>query len=129
VTTLNTYLPPSRAKPFSHDDFAQAVQGEFEAVYGVDASGKGGNRGMAVYHVGEGGDIEKKVWDGVEELKVSMFSTLLRRGWKDARLEVCVQGMERDGSMESLDMDRIPEADDLTMTELGMAVRSDARIQ
>lgn len=69
VTTLNTYLPPSRREsPLTHDDFSTAIVDEFNTVYGekgreieVTTVNEEDTRGAEKSH--------EKIWKGVEELK------------------------------------------------------------
>lgn len=64
MSTLNLHLPPDRSsRPISHDEFSTAVTEEFEAAYGLSG------QGMRTTVVREQEVTEKKVWDGVEELK------------------------------------------------------------
>jgi len=63
VTTLNHYLPHDRPT-IDHDSFVEAVTSEFRRVYDLPEQGS-----MPVNHVREADVEEKKVWDGVEELK------------------------------------------------------------
>jgi lipoate-protein ligase A len=63
VTTLNTYLPHNR-DPVDHESFAEAVLSEFKRIYEIPNTPL-----MKVQYVTEADITEKKVWDGVKEMK------------------------------------------------------------
>jgi lipoate-protein ligase A len=63
VTTLNTYLSPNKPR-IDHDSFTEAVTSEFKRVYEIPNTPP-----MEVTYVKEKDVTEKKIWDGVKEMK------------------------------------------------------------
>lgn len=63
MTTLNHYLTPGKPE-ITHDSFVHAVTQEFDKVYSLPGDGN-----LRLTKVTEDSVGEKKVWDGVQELK------------------------------------------------------------
>jgi lipoate-protein ligase A len=63
VTTLNTYLSPNKPQ-IDHESFTKAVTSEFKRVYENPNTPP-----MEVTYVKEKDVTEKKIWDGVKEMK------------------------------------------------------------